>query len=82
MLRVCSHSSAWLPGQVKERIAMGTIAAATELAGIEDSDKPGWPDEPHELNASEPDPGSGDDEDDEDDEDDDGGAQPEEMPHP
>ena len=64
---------------------MGTIAAATELAGIEDSDKPGWPDEPYELNASEPDPDSGDDEDDEDDEttrttaD---GAQPEEMPHP
>ena len=63
---------------------MGTIAAATELAGIEDSDKPGWPDEPYELNASEPDPDSGDDEDDEDedDEDDEDDAQPEEMPHP
>jgi len=63
---------------------MGTIAAATELAGIEDSDKPGWPDEPYELNASEPDADSGDDEDDEDedDEDDEDDAQPEEMPHP
>jgi hypothetical protein len=71
MLRVSEYLSFWLRGQVSERTIMGNVAVADELAGIDE------PEELHQLNASEPEPG-----DDEEEEDEGTGVEPDVMPEP
>ena len=79
MLRVSPpHASFWLGDLESERITMGNVAVAEELAGSDELD------ELYRLDASESDPEDEpeDDDDDEDEDEDEGtGIKPEGMPH-